>query len=145
MTDSQDDSNSQYDKRQKHPGGRPTKYHEGMPDNVRGYLNDYIDLGHVIPTKAGLSIYLKIAKDTITEWCKQDDKVLFSVALRELEAEQEMKLLSGGLSGDYNATIAKLGLGNHGYSDKQDTRLSGEVDFKTMSLEELTKLANGSS
>ncbi len=100
--------------------GRPTKYSQEMVDKVYEYLNEYIGLGHVIPTQAGLSLYLGIAKDTINDWSSQEEKKEFSVALMKLKAEQEMRLFSGGLSGDYNATIAKLGLGNHGYSDKNE-------------------------
>ncbi len=143
LTEHQEKSNEDHDKRQKHAGGRPTKYHEGMPKRVLDYLNEYMELGHVIPTKAGLSIYLDIAKDTVIEWCKEEGKEEFSGALRKLESEQELRLFAGGLNGDYNATIAKLGLGNHGYSDKQETKLDASVNVKEMSIEELTKIANG--
>ncbi|MDF7480882.1 DNA-packaging protein, partial [Proteus mirabilis] len=35
-------------------------------------------------------------------------------------AFQEMKLINSGLAGDFNATITKLMLANHGYSEKQE-------------------------
>jgi len=129
------------DNQEKDVGGRPTKYHDGMPQRVFDYLNEYIELGHVIPTKAGLSIFLDISKQTINEWQKEKGKEGFSDSLRKLESEQEFRLLAGGLNGDYNATIAKLGLGNHGYSDKQETKHSGDIDIKGLSLEQLEYIA----
>jgi hypothetical protein len=40
-------------------------------------------------------------------------------------AKQERELLNGSLKGDYNATISKLMLTKHGYSDKVESEISG--------------------
>jgi len=48
------------------------------------------------------------------------------------------------LTGDYSATIAKLLLGKHGYSDKQE--IKAEVkDITNMTDAELEAIASGSS
>jgi hypothetical protein len=42
--------------------------------------------------------------------------------LDRILATQELKLMDGGLTGDFNSAIAKLALGKHGYSEKHDVK-----------------------
>src|SRR5699024_3693607 len=81
------------------------------------YLTDYPSNGDIVPTVAGLSVYLDIAKSSIYKYRDESDR--FSDTLERIESLQESKLVNGGLLGDFNATIAKLMLSNHGYSEKQ--------------------------
>lgn len=100
-------------------GGAPTKYRG--PETLQmmaSYLENYEENGDIIPSVAGLAIYLKVNKDTLYEWAKKHTE--WKSAMNNLAAAQEQKLLSGGLSGTYNSTIAKLVLTKHGYSDKQE-------------------------
>lgn len=117
--------------------GRPTKYHEGMPDlvdeytescgyelypltkstNANGESVEYKTKAK-IPTIAGLSLFLGVTKSTIQLW--QEEYPLFSASVRQMLAKQEEIFVEGGASGDLNATISKLVLHNHGYSDKQE-------------------------
>ncbi|OAT34876.1 DNA-packaging protein [Proteus myxofaciens] len=78
--------------------------------------------GQVIPSIAGLACYLGIARSTVYEYGKQDSELgrEFSDTLDGIMAFQEMKLINSGLAGDFNATITKLMLANHGYSEKQE-------------------------
>ncbi|MBU9979651.1 DNA-packaging protein [Proteus mirabilis] len=78
--------------------------------------------GQVIPSIAGLACYLGIARSTVYEYGKQDSDLgrEFSDTLDGIMAFQEMKLINSGLAGDFNATITKLMLANHGYSEKQE-------------------------
>ncbi|WP_284256391.1 DNA-packaging protein [Proteus mirabilis] len=78
--------------------------------------------GQVIPSIAGLACYLGIARSTVYEYGKQDNDLgrEFSDTLDGIMAFQEMKLINSGLAGDFNATITKLMLANHGYSEKQE-------------------------
>nr|WP_296300623.1 terminase small subunit [Gilliamella sp.] len=39
--------------------------------------------------------------------------------LELIKARQEVELINKGLKGEFNASIAKLMLANHGYSEKQ--------------------------
>ena len=57
-----------------------------------------------------------MARNSLTNFGEQDAEFLST--LESIKAEQELLLISGGLGGDFNATIAKLMLTNHGYSDK---------------------------
>jgi hypothetical protein len=40
---------------------------------------------------------------------------------------QERILVSKGLKGEFNSNIAKLALGKHGYTDKQDVTSDGKA------------------
>lgn len=106
-------------------GGRPTKYNDNMLKRTKDYLNNYKDEGDLVPSVAGLSSLLGIGRNTIYDWAKHEDKAEFSNILDKIQAKQEQILLNGGLSGDFNASIAKLMLGKHGYSEKVDQALSG--------------------
>lgn len=107
------------------PVGRPTKYTEETIQKVRDYMENYEKLGHVIPSIAGLSVYLEVARDTIYDWSHQEEKQDFSDILQTLLATQEQILFSKGLTNDFNATIVKLALGKHGYTEKSSREISG--------------------
>lgn len=98
-------------------GGRPTKLTDELISKAEMYLTDYQSNGDIVPTVAGLSVYLDIAKSSIYKY--RDESTRFSDTLERIESLQESKLVNGGLMGDFNATIAKLMLSNHGYSEKQ--------------------------
>lgn len=69
-----------------------------------------------VPTKGGLALALGINRDTVQEWSKIHPE--FSVIVKELEAEQEDRLINNGLSGRYNSTVAKILLAKHGYREE---------------------------
>lgn len=103
--------------------GRPSDYDPVETlKKVELYLNEYRSLGQEIPTVAGLALYLDVSRSTVQLWATQEDKAEFSGALEKIKANQEVLLLSGGLSGTMNPTITKLVLANHGYSDKVETK-----------------------
>lgn len=104
------------------PAGRPTKYGQEILDKTR----KYIDGGYgIFPSIAGLALALKVSRDTVREWAKEEGKEEFSAIIEELQALQEQKLLENGLTNEYNPTITKVVLTKHGYSDKQETALTG--------------------
>lgn len=103
-----------------HAGGRPTK---ATPENISrawGYVNqEWIDLGEAIPTVEGLAAVLQIHKDTLYE---RDE---FSDVLGRLKNLQGSMLITGGLKGSFNPTIAKLLLSSkHDYVEKSATDLT---------------------
>jgi len=102
--------------------GRPTKYNDETVIKALSYLEGCYD---EIPTMEGLANYLNVAVSTLYEWANDPDKRTFSEALNKIKQTQGDMLIQKGLKGDYNATIAKLMLHNHGYSDKQSTELTG--------------------
>lgn len=131
--------------------GQPTKYNEHTIAQVRQYLLDcednYVEVpildvdgeyirdndGKIktrqkhtvkLPNVAGLAVYLGVSRETLYEWGRVHKE--FSDILKEVLAKQEEKLIQGGISGEYNGTIAKLILTKHGYSDKIDTDLTSK-------------------
>jgi DNA-packaging protein gp3 len=125
--------------------GRPTDYSKDILKQTEAYLAKCIDTfdGYVrtkkangtatewrnrlvvkLPSVAGLAVNLKLARSTIYEWAKSHTE--FSDMLERILAEQEKRVLENGLSGEYNATIAKLVLAKHGYRDEQDITSGGE-------------------
>lgn len=128
----------------KHPGGRPTKYHEGMPDLVYEYVDSCVDEEDIFhktrgeksdtyernwnvnfPTKEALARHIGVALSTIQEWEKNHQK--FSVALAYLMDKQRDQIIRGGMSGRYNSAIAKLVLAaNHDMRDKSDITTNGK-------------------
>lgn len=97
-------------------GGRPEKYSEELQETADSYIHGWESLGDVIPSHAGLCCYLGIARSTLYLW--RDKYPRFSDTLSAIEVMQERIALNGGLSNSFNATITKLVLANHGYTDK---------------------------
>jgi len=107
----------------KNPGGRPKEFN----DAIIAKAQEYVDGGYLreeeVPTIAGLALYIDKTRSTVYEWGKENPK--FSDILGKIMTKQERELLNGSLKGDYNATISKLMLTKHGYSDKVENEISG--------------------
>ena len=104
--------------------GRPTKYNAEIQQKADDYVNGgYEACGDIVPSIAGLACELHVCRPSLYLW--GEEHKAFSYTLDRLKQTQERLLLSGSLSGQHNATIAKLMLHNHGYSDKQSQELSG--------------------
>lgn len=107
--------------------GRPSLFNQEMIDKAKVYVAQFMipesekDMENeveVIPSVAGLALYLGVHRSTLYEWGKQNKD--FSDTLGSLQDVQEVSLLNGGLRGRFNPAISKLALANHGYSDKQE-------------------------
>ena len=119
-------------------GGRPTEYNEETISKAEEYLKQCKDvylpikgrnrrvISHKfkvnLPSIEGLSIYLNVTRPTIYDWKERYEG--FSYILDRILAEQARRLLENGLSGDYNANIAKLALGKHGYKESSETDIT---------------------
>lgn len=118
--------------------GRPTKLTPEIIEKAKAYVaggyaeND----AELVPTIAGLAIYIGITRVTVYEWAKENKD--FSYILEEVMQRQERGLLKGSLAGDYNSTIAKLMLTKHGYSDKTETALTG-IDGGPIQVQEVKR------
>jgi hypothetical protein len=77
----------------------------------------------MIPSIAGLAVVLGKSRETLHKWGREIPQ--FSDILSTLLADQEQLLLNNGLAGTFNSSITKLALGKHGYSEKQETALTG--------------------
>ena len=101
--------------------GRPTKYNEQILTDTAEYIENHAEYDDLVPSIAGLAFRLKLNKDTIYDWAKQEEKSQFSDMLAQILVKQEKMLLTGGLSADMSGTIVKLMLSKHGYSDSSKT------------------------
>lgn len=99
------------------PVGRPTKYNDELQAEADRYIFDYAEQEDVIPSAAGLCVWLGISRPTLHEWERAYPE--FSNTLAAIKELQEKTALNKGLTGAFNSTIVKLVLANHGYSDKQ--------------------------
>lgn len=107
------------------PAGRPTKYSEELLQKAREYLDGGYQAEEPVPTIAGLADYIDLARSTVHAWSAEGDKPEFSDIVEAVLRKQERGLIAGGLRGDYNATMAKLALSKHGYTDKVENTLQG--------------------
>ncbi len=106
--------------------GRPTSWTEEIEQEAWKYLEEWGTVhGHAVPSVVGLCAAIGRAKSTIYDWSNEEDKQ-FSDILAAIKEKQELVTFNMSLTGEYNATIAKLLLGKHGYHDKQSTELSGK-------------------
>jgi len=128
-----------------HPGGRPTKYTEDMPERVDAYLaeckvwweefhktrGDKSDtyeriLNVKLPMVEGFAEYIDVSKNTLYDWAKEYPK--FSDALDRIIRQQHNMLAQGGIAGHFNPVITKLMLSNnHGYREKSDVTSDNEA------------------
>ncbi len=97
--------------------GRPTLYNDQIIVDADEYINDFKSQGDAIPSVAGLSRWLKVSRDSLYEWSSRYPT--FSDTLEKLLAEQERLALNMGITGEWNGTICKLVLSNHGMIEKK--------------------------
>ena len=118
------------------PVGRPTKWNKDIIKKAGNYIESCVDsyikgigVEVKLPTVEGLSLYLNISRETLYQWAKIYPE--FSDTLSEIEKKQKERLISSGLSGVYNSTIAKLLLSvNHKMNDKgEDDSLKTIADL----------------
>jgi len=127
-------------------GGRPTKYNKDILEKDNSYIVEWEKEGDMIPSIEGLSEFINIARSTLYKWANEKDE--FSYILELINIKQNKVLINKGLSGEFNSNITKLVLGKHGYSDKQDQKMSGAVgvvDLSSKTDEELKDIVSGKS
>lgn len=104
--------------------GRPSKLTPELVSKAREYITDFRSNDDVIPTIEGLAYYLGIARSTLYKYEDENDE--FSDIAERVKQLQAKMLINGGLKGDFNASIAKVMMSKHGYSDKQETEITGK-------------------
>ena len=98
-------------------GGRPTKYNTELQQQAEDYLYNWSERDN-LPSRVGLCSWLGIAKSTSYEWGEIHPE--FSNTLKAVDTLQEYVAVNKGITGEFNSTIVKLILANHGYSDRQN-------------------------
>ena len=104
--------------------GRPSEYNNDVQDRADWYVTNFEQCGDVIPSRAGLCVFLGISRNTSYNW---EENKNFLHTLEAIQVVQEKKALSGGLTNTFNSTITKLVLANHGYTDKQQVEQTIKV------------------
>ncbi len=102
------------------PGGRPTDYTTEIAQQAWDYANGgWEKEDHAFPSVVGLSDVLTRSRSVLYAWA-QDPEKEFKDILDTINAKQELVTFNKSMKGEYNATMAKLLLGKHGYHDRQD-------------------------
>lgn len=126
-------------------GGRPTKLTPELIEKAKGYIAQCKDdihttdrdaLSYVVvdlPSVVSLARFLGIHKVTVYDWIKENEaddtttralRQEFSNIVKEVEDEQELRLINSGAGGLYQQKIAAMLLGKRGYSEKTETDIT---------------------
>lgn len=102
---------------------RPTAYDEQKHQAAIDYIEGgWEAAGDAIPSAVGMAIEIGVNRDTLYQWAEDerecDNLGKFSDTLKQCQDRQHRVSLNGGIKGDFNPTITKLVLANHGYSEK---------------------------
>lgn len=97
---------------------RPSKYSEEMQSKAEYYVENYAEIGDVVPTVVGLALCLGVATNTIYNWANDEVSPEFLSIFMRVEQLQHQGLVNNGLTGTFNPAITKMMLTKHGYSDK---------------------------
>jgi len=121
--------------------GRPTDYTPEIGEKAIAYLSDdesvnYLSHSHAIPSIVGLCRVLNRARSTVYQWA-EDKEHDFADIIASNKEFQELVTLNGTLKGTLNPVIGKLVLGKHGYHEKQDTNVTGQLDTETTYVPEI--------
>ena len=103
---------------------RPTEYSEDVAQQAWAYLENYEAYDHAFPSIVGLCSVINRARSTVYLWAEDPEKE-FSDILEAINEKQELVTFNKAIRNEYNATMAKLLLGKHGYHDKADNTHSG--------------------
>ena len=98
--------------------GRPTEYKEEILVKAQDYY-DNLPEDEVIHSIEGLAEHINIARSTIYEWIKDEDKKDFSDIVSQILERQGKFLINNGLSGKYNSKITMALLSKHGYREER--------------------------
>lgn len=104
--------------------GRPTDYTPETLEKAWAYVNGgWEDVGDKVPSIAGLACEIDVRRETCHAWAKDPEKAEFSNILGLISEKQERVLANSGLDGTFNASITKLMMSKHGYSDRVDANI----------------------
>ena len=102
-------------------GGRPTAWSEELEVKAWEYVDGgWIEAGHAVPMVVGLCSFIERSSSVVYQWEKDENKQFMDI-LKAIKEKQCLELFNKSLTGDYNATMSKLMLTKHGYSDKLDS------------------------
>lgn len=119
---------------------RPTDYTSELLDRAEDYLENCPDVVHTV---VGLCLHIGIAKSTCYRWI-EEGKLEFKDIVDTVADLQEKKLVTNGLTNEFNASITKLLLTKHGYTDKVETDITTKgKSINTWTINPVTTDKNG--
>lgn len=119
---------------------RPTDYTEELLQKAEEYINSCPD---VVPSVVGLCLHIGIAKSTCYRWIEEGNDE-FKDIVDTVSSQQEQKLVTNGLTNEFNASITKLMLTKHGYTDKTETDVTTKgKSINTWTVNPVTTDKNG--
>ena len=128
-------------------GGRPTIWSKEVEAKAWEYADGgWQSQGDAVPMVVGLCLYIDRSQSTIYEWEKHEDKQ-FSDIIKKIKETQQIELFNQSLTGKYNASMAKLMLTKHGYSDKVDSDVTsgGKTIANEWHIHPVTAVKDGDS
>ncbi len=124
---------------------RPTTYTPEVVAAAWEYLDTFdTEYDHAVPSVVGLCQVINRSRTTLYDWAADPEKE-FSDILAAIKEKQELVTFSRALKGEYNATIAKLLLGKHGYHERTEHTGEDGAAIKTVTTIELVPLSADSS
>lgn len=87
---------------------------------AREYIENFARHGDAIPSVSGLALLLKVTRETVYAWGRDEKNPEWAAVLDDLSKRQERELVNKGLTERFNPAITRLLLGQHGYRDKQE-------------------------
>ena len=100
-------------------------------DEVAKKANDYIlnpkVYGDIVPTVEGLAVALGMSRENLYKMAEKNEIILHTMEL--LNTHQSKLLITGGLLNRFNAAITRLLLSRHGYIEKQQVEMEGQIQF----------------
>jgi len=95
-----------------------------------------------LPTIYGFATYISFSEETVHVWKREHPE--FKAALKKILAEQQKRLIDGGLSNRYNPVVAKLLLSaNHGMKERVDkTTKDQPIKQSNYTDEQIEKIAD---
>ena len=100
--------------------GRPVEYTPERIQEIKDAMERYIQETEV-PIVAEFAYLNNIRRAILYELPE------LSYSVSKLIDKKEAVLEKGGLSGDYNASMAKFSLAQLGWSEKQETKVTGDI------------------
>jgi len=97
---------------------RPTKYTKEIQEKADRYVYEHEKFDDPLPSMEGLAFALGIHRSTLYDWANSGEKPEFSDTLERIQLQQARLLISKGLKNEFNTTIVKLMMANHGYSER---------------------------
>ena len=97
---------------------RPTKYTQEIQEKADRYVLEHEKFDDPVPSMEGLAFVLGISRSTLYDWANSGEKPEFSDTLEKIQLQQARLLISKGLKNEFNTTIVKLMMANHGYSER---------------------------